>query len=890
LKLFTSTLIGLWLAALGAAAAVRPASAAPSSPLSSDPLPNASPMGLPVEAGGMPRTIVVPVARGTTFDSVRHDLVSEGNRHYEALNLDPGIPTEGDGPARTIFTRDGTRVLLTNMLTDNVTVFDWATREVLANISVGDFPYGVAVTDEFAVVACPFSNTACVIRLSDYTVAAVIPTAERPWIVRASGDGRFAYVSTEIGDTCEQIDLTTLTKTLVIDHFPMELMSYTYNSENGRFWPNFLAFEVTPDGSHVFTGDWNDSLLFFDTTTGALDHALTGLPNIASVALSGDGTRAIALGVYPFQAHQIDLATFTRTDTVTPSGLGLGANYDMAVNQDGSKAFVGLGDNRSALIRFASHDVVTFSETLSPWWVAPSPDHAYAVSGQRYFSIVSFLTDSFVGRWIGSAQIFGTVSPVANHVAACDPNSDEVVLFYDFTTPASPLYLGQNASGEPPEGDAPRRVAITPDGAKAVVTDVLSANVTIFDLHTNTIEALVPVGYHPREVAITSDSRWAVVSSYSPGKLSILDLASDEVAATVLCGLGPAVVRIAPSDQTAYVADLALNKVFVVALAGPQSHLIAEIPVGEIGSVTLGGSVDSDIQVSPDGNELLVAVSFEDKVRVISTATHEVVAEIWVGAFPIQIAFDESGDYATVTNYLGNTATTMRIDGAFSSRIDTWGRGEGPLRIDSNPVLHEIGIGGLYSNAVYHVDPETGVLIHTDDYSSWGHVLQVLFDEAGAPIVLAIPDSGPPHLLRGADAIPLPAPASFFDYCPATQTAVVTCPGPDYVVVVHWDATGAPELVRAPARGAGSLQPPRPNPVTVAGSRLGFNLLDPGEVELALVDPSGRSVARLAHGRYAAGYHEVTIAGDGLAAGAYFAVLRLNGRAIARSKLTILNE
>jgi len=34
----------------------------------------------------------------------------------------------------------------------------------------------------------------------------------------------------------------------------------------------------------------------------------------------------------------------------------------------------------------------------------------------------------------------------------------------------------------------------------------------------------------------------------------------------------------------------------------------------------------------------------------------------------------------------------------------------------------------------------------------------------------------------------------------------------------------------------------------------------------------------------------VTIAGDGLAAGAYFAVLRLNGRAIARSKLTILNE
>ena len=49
--------------------------------------------------------------------------------------------------------------------------------------------------------------------------------------------------------------------------------------------------------------------------------------------------------------------------------------------------------------------------------------------------------------------------------------------------------------------------------------------------------------------------------------------------------------------------------------------------------------------------------------------------------------------------------------------------------MDLNPVLHQIGVGSLWSDAVYHIDPATGALLHTDDYSAWGHVLQVLFDD-----------------------------------------------------------------------------------------------------------------------------------------------------------------
>jgi len=842
-----------------------------------------------LDRDGWPAPIVVPVERGTTFDQVLANLGYEGNRVYDAYDLDPGVPVEGDGLARTIFTRDGSRVLVTNLMTNNVTVFDWPSMNVIANVAVGNLPYGIAVTNDFAVVACPHSDAAYVIRLSDYTVAGIIPTGQRPWIVRTSPDGRYAYVSTEIGGTCEKIDLATMTKTLVIHDFPMRMLSYTYNSENARYWPNFLAFEVTPDGSHVFTGDWNDSVLFYDTTTGALDHTLTGMPNCVSVALSGDGTRAIAMSIGTFLLHQIDLASYTRTDTVAPSGLTWGTTYEMGVNQDGSKVYVSVGDNQSAIIRFLTHDYVTFSQTLSAFWVGTSPDHVYAVSGQNYFSIVSLVTDSVVGQSPGNPQLSGAVSPVGNRVAAFDPNRDESVFFYDFTTPAAPVYRGKTMSGEAPEGDAPRRVTITPDGSKAILSDVLSANLTILDLATNSVEALVPIGEHPRDIAITSDSRWAAVPSFSPGKLSILDLTTDQVVANVRCGDGPAVVRIAPNDQTAYVADLAQNKVFVVHLAGAASQVVAEIPVGEIGSLLVGGSVESDIEVSPDGNEVLVAASFDNKVRVIDTATNRVVTEIWTGTFPLRIAFDETGDYAIVTNYLGNCVTIMRIDGANSTRIDTRGRGEGPLRIDSNPVLHQIGVGNLWSNNVVDLDPATGDLLQTDDFSAWGHVLQVIFDERGAPIVLAIPDTGSPHLLRGADAVSIPAPATFFDYCPATRTAVVTCPGPDYAVVVHWSTAGTPEVVTVPLSSAGTIETPRPNPVTTGEGRLGFSIRRDGEVEIALVDPTGRTVADVARGRYAAGPHAAGFSTQGLASGTYFAFLKLDGRIIATRKLTVLD-
>ncbi|TET18153.1 MAG: T9SS type A sorting domain-containing protein, partial [Candidatus Cloacimonadota bacterium] len=119
----------------------------------------------------------------------------------------------------------------------------------------------------------------------------------------------------------------------------------------------------------------------------------------------------------------------------------------------------------------------------------------------------------------------------------------------------------------------------------------------------------------------------------------------------------------------------------------------------------------------------------------------------------------------------------------------------GPLRLAYNPVLDQIGIGHYYNKALVNVVPETGAFISRNDYSSYGALIQVQFDENGDPIVLTMGDaSNVSHIHRAADTIALPGSPSFFDYNPIAMKAVVTIPGPDYASVIDWAPTGIEEI------------------------------------------------------------------------------------------------
>jgi YVTN family beta-propeller protein len=718
-------------------------------------------------------------------------LLGWNSVRYDQYNVDPGIPVEGDYMGWAAFTNDGNRVLLTNRMTDNVTVFDWSTMSVVANIPVGYYPGGIAVTDDYAVVACGFGDEVDIINLSTLTVDEVfpLPPGQQPWVVRVTLDGTKAFVACDISNTCEVFDLTTMTHTLTMSNFPISLLSWGFNSENGRNSFSFTSFVVTEDGNYLITCNRADSMFFFNTATGLAEDTITGIVDGANVALSGDGTQVVAINLTnPLSVKRVDIATRLITGNVDFTGHTYGWATTVGVNGDGSKAFVSLSGNMSGIGRFATGDFVTFSNTYSAFWIGVSPDHSYAISGQNRFSIVDFASETIRGQHAGNSQDRGAVSPVGYRAIGFDYARHEGLYFYDYTDP-TPTYRGTTNTGEPPEGDAPRRVAITPDGTKAVVANVLSDNISIIDLATFSLDGIIEnCGDRVQNVAITSDSRWAVVCGMLSNTVKIIDLTTNTIVADVYTNSRPGVVSITPDDGYAYVGNISSNSVSVVELDGAASTEVAEVLCGVIGVVWACYGVLSDVEVSPDGLHCLVAASFDDQVRVINTATNTVVAILDVGDFPLQIAYNGTGEYAIVTNYNSDNFSVIQVNGASSSVIGTYGYGDdGPLRLAYNTAHDEMGIGHYYSKTVVNVNPETGAFISRDSYSAYGSLIQIAFDDVGAPIVLTMSDgTNPGHIHYGLDIIPLPASPAYFDFNDLVDKAVVTMPGPDYATIIDW--------------------------------------------------------------------------------------------------------
>jgi YVTN family beta-propeller protein len=816
------------------------------------------------------------VERGQTFA----DVLPLPRNSRDVENIDPGPAPEGDYMGRAVFTPDGERVLLTNRMTDSVTIYDWATMAVLANVDLGDYPCGIAATDDYAVIACAFGDVIQVLNLSDYSVTATFPSAEQPWVVRISPDGLRAYVACDIPDVCEVIDLETMSHVMTISGFPIWLRSFSWGSENGRNSVDFSAFEVSPDGTELLVCDGIDSLLLFDTSSGLINNSIGGLADCSAVDLSGDGLDAVVIcASNPVSAHRIDLTSATVTGSVSIPGYTLSTNK-VGVNGDGSKAFLGVSNNSSAFIRFETADYHVLTSTYTPFTLGVSPDHTLAIGIQYRFSILDFATETLLGQIEGTSFSAGAVSLSGHRVVAFDPIRDEALHFREYEVPNAPVHRGDMPAGLSPEGDAPRRVAITPDGSKAVVTNVLSHNASIVNLDTRALEAVLPIGNRVQNVAITSDSRWAVICGFNSNSAVIVDLDDNTIVADVYCGSRAGVVDLSPDDSRAYIGNISSNSVSVLELDGAATHKIADIPCGVIGVSWAAYGVSSDVTCSPTGDYVLVAASFDDQVKVIDTASNSIVASIVVGDFPLQIAFNGSGDYATVTNYMGNTVSIIHVDGPSSSLVGTWNRGQKPLRLAYDTDDDAMGIGHYDSNTLVSIDPATGGYLGSRYYAGFGSLLQVGFDEAGEPLALtAATGDDPASFHRGDEVFPLPAAPSFFDYCPVRQRAAVVMPGPDHLTLLEWTMTGAVDYHEINLAAPGVLHPVNPNPIR-GGTDLRFGLRQADNLELTIYDVRGRRVAVLASGPQNEGEHAIhwdgrDDNGHPVPGGVYFVEMRL---------------
>ncbi|HEY3296495.1 MAG TPA: beta-propeller fold lactonase family protein [bacterium] len=798
-------------------------------------------------------------------------------------HMDPGVAPEGDYIGGSAFTPDGSRMLLCNRMTDNITIFDWQSMQPLANVSVGRYPAAVAATNNIAVVACAFGNKVYFIDLNDYSVLDSLDAAEQPWVVHISPDSHYVYVACDIPNVCEVYDLTTRQHVRSIQNFPISLTTFSFNSASGRSDAVFTDFVITPDGAHLIASRCDSVLLFINSATGEVDDSILGIRHCAVLGLSGDSTKLIAVSpITPPVAYQIDMATRTILDSVSFSGTTMLMTYQVGVNQDGSKCYLGISDNQSAIVRFATHDFVTLNACYTAFWIGTTPDHRYAISGQFNFCMVDFETESVVSHLTGHGQYHGVVAPSGNRVVAYDPFNYEGPYFYDVTTPSNAQYLGKTPSGLFPEGDAPRFAAIAPDGSKAVCSNFLSNNLSIMNLSTQQTEAVVDAGDTPWEVAITPDSRYAVLCGFNTNSVQIVDLASDSVVADVPAGGRPAVVSISPNGDFAYVGNVLGNTVSVIALDGASSAEVTQIPCGEIGAVWASYGVSSDVEVSPSGRWVLVAASFDDFVHVIDTETNSEVALLAVGDFPLNIAFCGDDSLAVVTNYFGNSVSCLHIDGAASSVTGTYAVGNGPLRLAYDPATDQVGIGLYTAMQVKKINPHTGATMATHNFAQYGNVAGVAYDALGNEVVLTAGSGNvASQLHRGIDHTELPATPASFTLGTTGQLAAVAMPGPDFVTLVDYGTPNAAHARTISPALSFAISAAYPNPFNPAVT-VRYTLPKDASVALRAFDALGREAATLFEGRQGSGEHQIVWDAHGLPSGPYWIRLEASGAGAVR--------
>jgi DNA-binding beta-propeller fold protein YncE len=215
-------------------------------------------------------------------------------------------------------------------------------------------------------------------------------------------------------------------------------------------------------------------------------HGMAFLPGDTLVAVTSEANKII---------HIVDVRRGEVVKSLATNGRG---SHMLAVSAKGDRIVTGnIGDGTISVLSLTSAEAKVFPVARLPEGITITPDGNYS--------------------WVGS-------------------NRDSVVLVVDTRT-------GETASTLRGFG-LPYRLAITPDGRRAVVTDPMKATVRIFDVATrreqfsldvprDSIVATAEVtgSPSPEGIAISRDSRWAFVTLQGRNRVITIDLARGTIVA-----------------------------------------------------------------------------------------------------------------------------------------------------------------------------------------------------------------------------------------------------------------------------------------------------------------------------------------------------------------------
>ena len=248
-------------------------------------------------------------------------------------------------------------------------------------------------------------------------------------------------------------------------------------------------------------------------------------------------------------------------------------------------------------------------------------------------------------------------------------------------------------------GDEPARLALSPDGSRAYVTNFRSGTLSVVDTATAEVVATVDVGAEPLGVVVSADGGRAYVAGSQADQLLLVDT----VAARVIGSVGvydvPGGVALSADGTRAYVANRYSGSVSVIDTIA-QRHL-GFVPVGER-PLEVGGP--------PDGGVVYVTKDEETTLAVIDTAT-ESVTGIDLGAGQAAMAFAPDGRRAYVALHRSDAVAVLDLPGGtVSARIPV---GDEPFGVAGSQDGTRVYVANSSSDTVSVIDTATAAVVDT---------------------------------------------------------------------------------------------------------------------------------------------------------------------------------
>ncbi|MEU9480401.1 YncE family protein [Streptomyces sp. NPDC048191] len=286
--------------------------------------------------------------------------------------------------------------------------------------------------------------------------------------------------------------------------------------------------------------------------------------------------------------------------------------------------------------------------------------NASLITGASTLSVIDTATDGITADPpVGEQPIAVAITPNGRRAYVANAGSNTVTVIDTTANPPAVI-------ATVPVGNSPAGVAVTPDGSRVYVANAGSNNVSVIRTSDNTVIDTVGVNTSPQGVAVTPDGSRVYVTNAGSGNVSVILTATNTIGTTVGVGTGPSGVAVSPDGSRVYVANGGSNNVSVIATAG--NFLLKNVAVD---------TRPQGVAVTPDGTRVYVTNRASGTVSVIRTSDNTRIATIGVGRSPQGVAV------ATTPN--GVRAYVALTTSGTVSVIDTVG----------NTVLGTINVGGF---------------------------------------------------------------------------------------------------------------------------------------------------------------------------------------------------